>query len=522
LLPYQTDTEQYWTEDFSIADEDIEFLFNVFLEEEKPLSSREIARRLIQHRIEQEGLRLRRLIERGEIFQPRNTYQVGQTLVFSGLNFRDGEIIDQRPGFNPEHGEFTVLRVQFAPGKTREFASALQTPHALNVDVLDAAAAPVIDLGAIVDRYGDDIVYLIEQRLEEEGEVVYFAGRWFLRSLLVDIGIANRNLAEAVLVVHDGGPLTTSQIMQELDLPEEVNPRLQVFSLDYALFHDERFDEVGSAGKVIWCLKEMEPSGVTTVPVQLRYEPLEYPRDLLSDELLVLEREIDDELSNLRTPPRSDGPATFSLNFPHRRAGTLALNSQLRQLFPTAYEAPRILVTLIDGQTGEEMNGWVVREHRYVYGLSDFYRRHQLPVGVYLTVERTDDPARVRIDFRAHRPRSEWLRLAVIGEDGRLRFDNQKRMIGADYDELLALGAEDLKAVDGMWMTPDRPRETLQATVRHMMGELARLSPQRTVHAKTLYSAVNIVRRCPPGPIFATLVAYPEFEHVGGPYWRLS
>jgi len=31
-----------------------------------------------------------------------------------------------------------------------------------------------------------------------------------------------------------------------------------------------------------------------------------------------------------------------------------------------------------------------------------------------------------------------------------------------------------------------------------------------------------VIRRCPPGPIFASLVAYPEFEHVGGPYWRLS
>jgi hypothetical protein len=48
------------------------------------------------------------------------------------------------------------------------------------------------------------------------------------------------------------------------------------------------------------------------------------------------------------------------------------------------------------------------------------------------------------------------------------------------------------------------------------------MTPQRTVHAKTIYSAVNVLRRCPPGPIFATLVARPEFEHVGGPYWRLT
>lgn len=522
MLPYQTETEQYWIDDFAVTDSDLEFLYNIFLEEEKPLSTRDIARRLVEQRIEQESQTLRRLIERGEVFQPRQKYQVGQVLVFPHLSFRRGEVVDQRPGFNPEHGEFTVLKVQFAPNQTREFASELKTPHALNIEISEDTATPTINADAILEQYGDDIVYQIEQRLQEEDDVVYFAGRWFLRSLLVDIGVANRNLAEAVLVVHEGGPLGTEEIMRELDLPDEVNPRLQVFSLDYALFNDERFDEVGPAGKVLWYLKDLEPGAVSSVPLQLRYEPIEFPPDLLSDDLRALEREIDDELSNLRTLPKTDDPVTITLTFPHRRVGTLPLNGRLRGLFPTAYETPRILVTLIDGQTGEEMTGWVVREHRYVYGLNEFYRRHQLPVGAYVTVQTTDDPARLVVDYRAHRPRSEWIRVAVAGDDQRLHFDNQKRMIGAEYDELVALGAEDLKSVDSLWIAPDDERETLQATMRHLMGELARHSPQRTVHAKTLYSAVNVVRRCPPGPIFASLVAYPEFEHVGGPYWRLS
>jgi len=203
LLPYQTETEQYWTDDFAITDEDLEFLYNIFLEEEKPLTTREIARRLVQQRIEQEGQRLRRLVERGEVFQPRNKYEVGQTLVFPHLNFRHGEVVGQRPGFNPEHGEFTVLKVQFAPNKVREFASELKTPHAANIEMSADTVLPAADADAILEQYGDDIVYQVEQRLQAEEDVVYFAGRWFLRSLLVDVGIANRNLAEAVLVVHE-------------------------------------------------------------------------------------------------------------------------------------------------------------------------------------------------------------------------------------------------------------------------------------------------------------------------------
>jgi len=525
LLQFQTATEQYWTEQFEITDEDIEHIFTVFLEDETPLSSREIAQRVIQYRLDQEAQTLRRQIERGQIFQPKDTYQIGQTLVFPVFGYRAGEVIAERPGNNPEQGEFTVIRVNFDDGDSREFASGLNAPHQLNLETpLDAKheALSGIDTEALFQDYGDDIIYLLEERLRNEPDVVYFAGRWFLKSLLASINIAHLHLAEAVLVMHDGGPLDTESILEEIDLPQEINPRLQAFSLDYALFHDERFDEVGPAGQVLWYLRASEPEEVRSVPDHLIYEPIEYSWQLLTDELIALEQEIDDELSNLRSPAKPADSVTFSLNFPHRRMGTLPLNSQLRQLFPTAYEAPRVLMTLIDGQTNEEMRGWVVREYRYVYGLAEFYRRHKLPVGAYITVRRTDDPSRVEVDFMSHRPRTEWIRLVVPSSDNRLLFENHKRLIGAEYDELMVLGADDLKGVDAMWMPTANPKRSLQDLIRDLTTELVRLTPQHTVHAKTLYSAVNVVRRCPPGPIFAALVARPEFEHVGGPYWRVA
>lgn len=523
FLQFQTRKEQYWTDQFIIADDDVEFVFSLFLEKERPLSSREIAHALVEHRIQQEEQTLRRQIERGEIFQPKNSHEIGQKLVFPALNYAVGEIIDSRPGQNPEYGEFSVIQVKLESGKTQEFASNLQTPHQLNLD-LDGSESfnhATADIDSIMADYADDIIYLLDERLRSEEDVVYFAGGWFLRSLLVDVSIVHLHLAEAVLVMHEGGPLKTADISSEIDMPREVNANLQEFSLDYALFQDARFDEVGAAGQVLWCLSEMEPQEVISVPERLCYEPVDYNWRLLTGEMVGLEQEIDDELSNLRSPENYLDSVTFSLNFPHRRTGTLPLNSQLRHLFPISYEAPRILMTLIDGQTGDEMPGWVVREHRYVYGLSDFYRRHKLPVGVYLTVRRTDDPSRVIVDFSAHRPRTEWIRLAIPGNDNRIHFENHKRSIGAEYDELMVLGADDLKAVDALWTTNTLTDHNLADLLRDMLAELARLTPQHTVHAKTLYSAVNIVRRCPPGPIFATLVSRPEFEHVGGPYWRL-
>ncbi len=524
MLQLQAKTAQYWTKQFEISDEDIEHIFNLFLESEMPLSSEELARHLIRFRLEQEAQMLRRQLERGEVYQPAHAYEEGQRLVFPALGYISGEVLAKRPGNNPEHGEFTVIRVAFEDGTEREFASELTTPHDLNItdDADLKAPAEHVDIDRLMREYGDDIIYLLEEHLRKEEDAVYFAGRWFLKSLLVDMNIAHLHLAEAVLVMHEGGPLDTESIIREIELPQDVNPRLQMFSLDYALFHDPRFDEVGPAGQVLWYLREMEPEEVRSVPERLRYEPIEYNWQLLTDELLALEYEIDDELSNLRSPENPADSVTFSLNYPHRRTGTLPLSSRLRHLFPTAYEAPRVMMTLVDGQTGEEMTGWVLREHRYVYGLADFYRRHKLPIGVDLVVKRTDDPSRIIVDFHAHRARTEWIRLLIPREDGRLTFESQRRAIGAGYDELMALGMDDLDAVDALWMPADAPREELAETMRAMMIELARLTPQRTVHAKTLYSAVNAVRRCPPGPLFATLVARPEFQHVGGSYWRLA
>jgi hypothetical protein len=54
------------------------------------------------------------------------------------------------------------------------------------------------------------------------------------------------------------------------------------------------------------------------------------------------------------------------------------------------------------------------------------------------------------------------------------------------------------------------------------MPELVKLSPQGTVHAKTIYSAVNVLRRTPPGPVFAQLSTEACFVSMGGGYWTFD
>jgi hypothetical protein len=55
-----------------------------------------------------------------------------------------------------------------------------------------------------------------------------------------------------------------------------------------------------------------------------------------------------------------------------------------------------------------------------------------------------------------------------------------------------------------------------------MIRELSKLTPQGHVHAQELYSAINIVRRVPPAPLFALLADKPEIVHVGDLHFRLS
>jgi hypothetical protein len=57
--------------------------------------------------------------------------------------------------------------------------------------------------------------------------------------------------------------------------------------------------------------------------------------------------------------------------------------------------------------------------------------------------------------------------------------------------------------------------------VEQIMPELIKLSPQGTAHVKALYSAVNVVRRLPPGPIFAALARLPGATDTGSGSWSL-
>jgi hypothetical protein len=67
----------------------------------------------------------------------------------------------------------------------------------------------------------------------------------------------------------------------------------------------------------------------------------------------------------------------------------------------------------------------------------------------------------------------------------------------------------------------DRPRDLSQA-VREAFPEIAKLSPQGNVHARTLYAVVNVIVRAAPRDVFSALVASGAYVPVGDNYWHLG
>lgn len=511
----------HWARDFVVTDDDVEYLTGILFERETPLSIDELTRALIERRLQEQKAALQERFKDVHPYNPSDSYQVGQTVMFPTLDFATAQVIDQRPGINPDYGEFNVIAVQFDDQTTRKFAADLTTFHVLSTSESgdNLPGLPGFDADQILHENRSLLIEKLTDKLHETGDLVNVAGKWFSRGLMPEVNEGYLNLAEAVLDLAAGGPLRTEDIVQQIGGLSDIPLELQIFSMNDALNQDKRFDEVGPLDNVLWYLKRVEPPEVQNTPEILRYHAIDHDPDILAPDQVSLETEIDDEWSPAQADRDFADQVVLTLIFPHRRAGTLPLNAAMRHIFPTARRTPRIAVTLVDGQDGEEYPGWVVRQDRYVFGMDTMYRKHKLPVGTLLLVRRQRDSDKIVVDFHAHRPRTEWVRL-VVNKNGQIAFEDQKRGIGAEYDDLMILGTDDLAEVDKL--TANYKRASTTSILRTLIAELSHNSPQGTVHAKTLYSAFNVLRRSPPGPIFAALDTDPDFEHVGNHYWRLS
>ncbi len=511
----------YW-DSFDLQENDLEYLYNLLLDLETPQTTQELASALIDERIRIEKVNLSSQNNSdGELYLPKQRYQPGQSLLFPALDWKKGKVVSVRPGNNPEYDAFEVIEVEFTKNESKEYASGFEN-HVLNNPLAIKQDDPLLDTHFVAKKYGPKLFKQVEEMLKANDGLVRIAGSWFPRALLVDVNIGHLNLAEAVLDMSGGGPLPTQALLEQIELPTDVNLKLTEFSLNLALQEDGRFDEVGPAGKILWYLRRLEPKEVQAIPLYLKFNATPYDQAQVSDLLTQLDRDVIDELEPYENNLQDEEELTISLIFPHWRAGTLPLTKSVARFFPSAYESPRVQFTFMDGDTGQRYSGWVVRSASYVYGLQEWYAAQNLIPGSLIHIKHGKNPGEVIVKTDRRRSSREWIRTALIGADGGIVFAMLKQVVNSSFDERMAIAISDPAALDLMWQQGNRPKQNVEQTIQTTMRELAKLNPQGNVHFQELYSAVNLVKRCPPGLALSVLCSRPWAKHLGNLYFKLE
>ncbi len=526
VIHRQTQKPEYWSA-FQLTPGDVDYLSNLLLEVAAPKPTSELALAVIRHRVEAENAALRRSLAERTIYQPKKKYAIGEELSFPALGFETGRVIASRPGYNPDAKGFDVILVEMAGGARREFASNYPLPHRLNDDAVVLSFSNEQDALSpeqLYELYGDKVIAAINAALEQHPDFLRITDEWFLRALMAEVNIGHLNLAEAVLDVANGGPLTASVILGELGLPPDIAGNLQEISLNTALARDERFDDVSLTDEPSWFLRRLEPPEVRAMPPALRAATFSGGPVAVSDDLKALALALDDELE-FEMPYQPDTAhgqdaltaAQVVLTFSHRLAGTLGWSRRLAAVLPKVNK-PRVPVTFRDRANGREFLVWLVKEGRYIFGLRDWYEANDLPAGAYIEISRGPANNVFIIDCKRRRPKREWVRFAT-NRDGHLRLETAQRPVGCEFDDLMSVFCDNVAALSGL--RGEHPRDVAQAA-REAFPEIAKLSPQGNVHASTLYAVVNVITRASPMAVFSAISSSPAYQSVGDNYWHLS
>lgn len=515
-----TISEDFW-KSYKLTNQELEDIYNYLLETETPLDKFEITKFIINKAISRkEEEIIASQTASGKGYLPQDQFKTGDLLVFPSRANTAGKVKSIRNGYNPDYPDLQVIDVAFDSGEIASFASNLKE-HKLN-NPPPPVKDKLLDDEFVFDQYGIQLADEFANSCSKSQDLVCIARHYFPRALLFDISIGHLNLCEAVLEMASGGPLTTSELIEQIELPTSNNENLTEFSLNYALEKDGRFDEVGPSGVTLWFLKRLEPIEVQKPPFSLTFSGLlpDSPADI--DGLSELNKIVFDELEEDESVSEQLDELTISLSYPHWRAGTLPLNNRLKDLFPTAYETPRVKFDFRDGNNNEIFSGWVVRPNKYVYGLRDWYEQQGVIPGSNITIQRSKNPGEVVVKTYKSKNSRDWIKTVLVGTDGGIVFALLKQVISCTFDDRMAIMIPDVEAIDRIWSNVSRAKQPVEKVVQSTMREMSKLNTQNQIHAQELYAAVNVLRRVSTSQILSILYNQPWSKHLGDLYFKLS
>lgn len=518
MVTRATQTPEYWKA-FSLDATDADLIYSTISESGKPQSSAALASIVIQRRVDVENAAIRRDFGRTSVYQPKKHFANGEEVMFPSLGFALGVVGTQRKGNNTSVGEFDVIQVRFRDGVQREFAAGYLGENRLNDDsviqLLMAAADGGDSAEQVAEKFAALVVPSVDRILSTRQEFVKLGPDWFLRELMTSVSEGHLNLAEAVLEVAHGGPLSAKAILNELRLPADVAATLQEVSLNSALGIDPRFDEVSISDEPAWFLRRLQPAEVRELPAALR-DPLSLPGEVdeTHDQIA---RNIDDELEVALNPPIEPAQKNgVVLTFQHRRAGTLGWGRKIGSVL-TDFEKKRLPVTFKDRANGKSFTVWLVKQGSYIWGLADWYKANDVPAGAEIEISRTDNAGTYLIDTKRHKPRREWVRSATV-RNNKLHLETAQKPTTCQVEDLLAVFVDEQRLYEG-YRSNSRD---LIGIVKELFPEIAKLSPQGNVNARTLYAVVNVITRAAPREVFKALANAGAFSQVGDGYWHLA
>jgi hypothetical protein len=511
-------------ENLELGQADLDFIYNFLLEKEKPMTTKQLARAIIEERVrlyKKELLKQEKSL--GKVYRPQDDFKVGEEIVFPLLENQKAAVTAVREGRNPDISTFKVVTFRFGDGVEAEYAGSL-AEHDLNTaNYWEKESTVLLDSKAIISKYGRNILRNVQTLLSKTDELFTLADLWFSKSLMAEIIPGYLNLAEAMLEMEEGIPVPTSMILEAIDYPVDTNESLTEFSFNYAMFQDDRFDQVGSTGNVLWTLKLLEPEDVRKKPLTLKYygesEINEKINQIPLDHLL-----IHDELdpAALEIPDSDIDSFNICITYPHWKAGTLPLIGKIHSIFPTAIETDKVVFEFYDRDKEVTFPGWVLIKENYVSGLKKWYRERNVIPGSLIHLSRKEDTAIVEISLIPPHSSKDWVRTALFDPKGRMYFEVRQQSIASEYDDRMCIHVENSPQLDVVWDHYNKPDINFNRILETVFKDISSENPQGIVHFQEIYSAVNMMYRCPPRPLLQALFENNHYEFLDDLYFKMS